>query len=1264
MRRWLKWLSLTLAIVLVLAVSIVAWLGGSESGLRFALNQARGLLGDKLSVGSVEGTLFGGMRLRDVRYYDADVGDYRLGLIEIAPRSRHLLSGELYLTGVSARDVDITLAPPLTNEPPRDEPFRLPVLNAPLAMRIESLDVQGLDIRQHDGTPVLRIDTVAGRARWSGAELVVDRLDVGVPEGELGLTARIDTGADWAGEADVAFNIRTGDQPATLVGQVRLQGPQDMPSIRLSLSQPSAATLDLDWPAGTSSRWHLLARSDAFDLAGLMTEPPVRRLAFSVEGEGDLASASLSGLLELDDYGLTLERLDARKDGARVVIERLAIAETAGSGRVDASAEVDLSGEVPAGRIDARWQGINPPLAAPFDQLAASGRIEATGTASDLRARIEATAHVDGHPVQLTLHAEGDPQGDIRIAPLTLVTGNGQLDAEGTVTVAPRVAWQATVRARQFDPGLLAPDWPGRIDLDADTEGRLPAADDTGTDTIAAQMRITRLGGSLRERALGGGGRIELADGDQATTDLDVRLGDNRIRIEGRIGSALDARLRASLPDPAAFLPDASGRINADLNVRGSWPALAVEGHIDGADVAIAEIKLAGLALQLDARTDFSGDNRIQAQVRDLHVAGRTIRSLDLAAGGNEADNRLTLEVDAEQGRIRLALAGAYARDTSSWSGQLGTLDIVAPQLPEPLSLRDATTLHLAPGAATLERTCLQGANTQLCLDADWQAATGGDIGFELSRLPLTWLIAFSGDATLEASGELSGRGRIRLDADQRPTGQIHIEGTPGRIGLTETEAADVSRSELVAWTRMDGHIELDGDNHAVDAMIELSPAGSLRLRAGTQGTDAGTISLDGSLDLDLPDLSFLALLTPELVNPAGAVHGNMRLAGTLDAPQASGQVTLTGFGAEIPAAGLRLRGSSVQLDAGADGRITLDGQVRTSDDGALQIGGWIGPFGNQRLPMEITLTGDHMLAADIPAARVFISPDLRIVNNTRGLRVLGKVDVPQAMIRPELFEGGASQPSPDVHIVGEDDADVASTGLPVFAEVEVTLGGRVRIEGYGLKGSLGGKLDIRERPNRDTRALGEISVTGTYQAYGQDLDIERGRLLFSGPLGNPGLDIRAIRRIDAITAGLQVTGNAQRPILEVYSVPAMDQAEALSYLVIGRPLRQATSSEDQSALGTAATAVSTAGGDLLAKSLGARLGLDEVGVGTSRELGAGALTIGKYLSPRLYLGYGRSLFDGGQLVTLRYRLTEHFELEAQSGTRDNKAGINYRHER
>ena len=1263
MKRWLKRILWALTAIVLLLVLAVWWLGGSQSGLRFAVNQARGLLADKLSVGSVEGSLFGGMRLRDVRYHDPAIGDYRLGLVEVAPRSRRLLTGELYLTAVTVQDIDITLAPPAPETPPREDPFRLPVLRAPLAMTIEALQVREVAIAQHDGTPVLAVDSLDGRARWAAARLVVEQLDLNLPEGSLALAADIDTAADWAGEAALTFDLRLPDQPAALAGQAQLQGPQDTPTIHLALSQPSVATLDLDWPGGLSSRWRLRVRSDDFDLAGLVTDPPVQRLGVRLDGEGDMEGAALSGRIGLDGYTLALEALDLRREDPRLVVERLAISEADGSGRVDAKGELDLGGDIAAGRIDARWHGINPPLDAPFDQLAASGHILASGTTTALQAQVEARAQVNAQPVRLTLHAEGDPQGEVHIAPLTLITGNGQLDVDGRVTLAPAIAWQATLHAQRFDPGLLLPDWSGRIDLDARTEGRLPAADDSD-GSLQASLHIDRLGGRLRERPLAGGGHIELTSNDSANTDLDIRLGENRLRVDGRIGNDIDARLRATLPDPAAFLPDARGRIDADLGLRGTLPTLAVEGRIDGADIAIADMQLAQLVLDLDARSDFSGDNRVQAQLHELLIAGQTLSVLELTAGGNEADNRLMLEAQAEQGRVRLALAGTYARGDSSWSGRIDSLELLSPQLPQPLALRETAALALSAEAVMLQPACLDGADMQLCLDADWRRDDGGDFGFDLSRLPLAWLLALTGDEILAASGELGGRGRIRLDADQRMSGQIRIEGTPGRIRLSEMEAADTTQSELLAWTRLEGSIELDGASRGVDAGIELSPAGSLRLLASTQPGDDGADTLDGAVDIDLPDLSFLALLTPELVNPSGAVRGRVQLAGTLDAPQVQGRIALDGFGAEIPAAGLRLRDSTVNLDAAADGRIGIEGQVRTSDDGTLRIGGWVGPPAQERLPMEITLVGEHVLAADIPAARVFVSPDLRISNNARGLRVLGSVAIPQAMIRPDLLEGGVVQPSPDVHIANQDEVDVATSGLPVFANVEVSLGDRVRIEGYGLKGSLRGKLDIRERPNRDTQALGEITVAGTYQAYGQDLDIERGRLLFSGPVGNPGLDIRAIRRIDAVTAGLQVTGNAQRPILEVYSVPAMDQAEALSYLVIGRPLRQATSSEDQSALGTAATAVSTAGGDLLAKSLGARLGLDEVGVGTSRELGAGALTVGKYLSPRLYLGYGRSLFDGGQLVTLRYRLTEHFELEAQSGTRDNKAGINYRLER
>ena len=55
---------------------------------------------------------------------------------------------------------------------------------------------------------------------------------------------------------------------------------------------------------------------------------------------------------------------------------------------------------------------------------------------------------------------------------------------------------------------------------------------------------------------------------------------------------------------------------------------------------------------------------------------------------------------------------------------------------------------------------------------------------------------------------------------------------------------------------------------------------------------------------------------------------------------------------------------------------------------------------------------------------------------------------------------------------------------------------------------------------------------------------------------------------------------------------------------------------------------------------------------------------MGKYLSPRLYLSYGVGLFDPGQVITLRYRLSQRWNFEAQNATDFNRASLNYRYER
>ena len=87
------------------------------------------------------------------------------------------------------------------------------------------------------------------------------------------------------------------------------------------------------------------------------------------------------------------------------------------------------------------------------------------------------------------------------------------------------------------------------------------------------------------------------------------------------------------------------------------------------------------------------------------------------------------------------------------------------------------------------------------------------------------------------------------------------------------------------------------------------------------------------------------------------------------------------------------------------------------------------------------------------------------------------------------------------------------------------------------------------------------------------------------------------------------------------------------------------------------------AGGNLVAQQLGARLGLDEAGISDSRNLGGATFTVGKYVSPRLFLSYGVSLIGTGQVVTLKYLLTRGFDVSVESGN-ENAASLNWRTER
>jgi translocation and assembly module TamB len=342
---------------------------------------------------------------------------------------------------------------------------------------------------------------------------------------------------------------------------------------------------------------------------------------------------------------------------------------------------------------------------------------------------------------------------------------------------------------------------------------------------------------------------------------------------------------------------------------------------------------------------------------------------------------------------------------------------------------------------------------------------------------------------------------------------------------------------------------------------------------------------------------------------------------------------------------------------------VTLEASVR-SGEGRLTLQGRVPLSPSTASPATLQLKGRRFLALSLPDRRVLVEPDLAVTFDGRAVGVNGDVRVPEAKVEYES-KFAAIAVSPDVVLVGRADENARRKApLPIQARVRLILGDRVELQGLGFDGRLEGSLLLLESPGRRTSGAGELVIQeGTYKAYGQDLRIERGRLVFAGPIDNPGVDLRAYRKADDGTiAGVVVKGTLRNPETTLYSVPPMAQADALAYLLLGHPLNQASSSEGN-LVANAATSLGIKGGNLLGKQIAARFGLETARIETEASLEEASLMVGKYLSPRFYLEYGIGLFDQASRLRIRYILSRKWTLRAETGTA-NAADILYTIER
>ena len=1194
---------LLIAVLLLALLSALGWIVvGTGWGLRFALDRVDAWSPVELRVDRTEGRLLGPVTLTGLRVQGTG-WSFVAERLEVAWRPLDLLDRTLAIEQISGRSLELVItAEPSPEEP---EPVGPPGLESDWNVQLGGLDVDELVVTRAEQHLVL--DDISAAGQLTGHRLTVRQLALDLSDRRIQLAGQVETADRYAHELELSVSdpemvvSATGDRRET------------------SLSVQAAP-----WGLRASGRANDLFEDPTWTVQGGLQpdDPSLPEATFDFSGTTTSARGNLT--LELGARTLSFSEIETRwSDALTVSAERWTLDDPPLSGGLQLARN-------PAGELDASID---------FDGRLADqpvvGNLRASGAPDSYRLS-GAGSGLEHWAWRLSGNGDTEGLADLELA---LDGGDaGSATAGGRLSWAPEVSWHLNWQARGLNPASFTEGWTGALDLDGEARGTTDSAD----------LRLSSISGTLLDQPLAGTARLSLVPAGAETIEADLSVGGSRVEVSGTWAADQHLTGRVDVVDLGNLHPEAGGTVEADFDLKPRELQLDLAGRsLSYRAHAVASISATGgVSLAENGTSDFTFSGQ------GLRLAGEPIDRLTGTAKGPAGALAVNLQMAGERGVV----SGALTADLLDKPRRIAleTLRLEDDSFGS-WSLEESTTVAVDAGLFRLQPACLTASSGKLCAMADVSAEQAGRVEIELIgaaaqllELPLSALA----EEPVHLGGKLDGQLVAETTGLKLASLEARVEG--------HAEIALPAREEFTALELEHFEVGLDGTGERLD--------GTLAARAG-DASATGAFHLldpmgespvleDSSLDLEIARLTRFEAWVPQLADLSGTAKARLQVSGPISNPDLSGSGEVGGLVFTVPDYGTRVKDGTMRITIAPDGELEVSAALPTGE-GTLRGEGSGRLEGARIAALDLVVTGERVIFADAPDLTLITSPNLQLQRKADRTRITGTLRIDAATIERRLAEAEV-RPSPDVVLVGE--TRVQETGLLDRADIQITVAipEPVRFSGFGMDARLTGELTVADRPGEPQRASGELRLSGTYEAYGQELTIEDGRLIYSGTsLDNPGLRIEAFRDVDGVKAGVRVTGRAASPRVELYSEPAMEDSSILAYLLLGRSLNEATS--DQAGdLRNAALAIAMSAGNDLSQGVGGTLGLEQLTLTVSEDLGGAALIIGRQIARNLFLTYSIGLFAPVDLLELQYRLSEHWSLETQVGT-EARVSLRYR---
>lgn len=1211
-RRLLKGVAVGLLGLMLLVGASLWLLLGSQAGSRWLLQQVPGL-----QVEGFDGRLGGAWQVEQLIWQQ---GEMRVELqqLDMAWSPSCLLRLTLCIDRLHLQQAALNLPP---SAEPSSEPLSLPSLNLPLRLQLG-------DIRLGE----LRLD---GQTQLSDLQLIASWNERGVELQQLALR-RDDLSLDLRGSL-----TPQGDWPLALSGRLQLPEVDGKPwqvALQIGGELQRSLQLDADSSGYLDARLqgqvqalaeHLPAelRLTSRDFQASSALPPTLRLQdLQVQAKGDLAAGYRiegSANLPAEQAPMPL-RLSGRVDAAGADIELLRIqaeqqhlqveGKLAWSEAFSVDAQLDW--------LDFPWQRLYP-LDEPPPVTVRTLQAEVSYSEGSYLGNFAAQLQGPAGDFSLSSPVSGD-LGQVSLPQLQLVAGQGRAQGVLRLGFAEGIDWQAMLQLSELDPGYWLAEMPGNLGGPLNTAGSFNAGALQAQADIDLNGRLRGQPAQLQVQGAGAGEQWQLQR-------LLVRLGDNRVSGQGALDQRLRGQLELALPRLGQLWPGLQGQLQGQLALAGTLQAPQGQLALTGERLAFGDPSLR--RVQLEATLDARQQANLTLNLRGIRIGDTYLGRLQAEGRGDARRQALQLDLQGPLLQLAMALDGTL-NEQGDWRGRIASGRIQSGG--QDWQLQQAASLErLASGRLTLGAHCWGAADASLC-GGQQRLMPQPSLDWRLENFPLASLQPWL-PADFAWQGQLNGQ--LKLDLPQSgPNGRIALDADAGTLRIRQPE-----EEQWLDFAYDSLRLESTLRPQRVDSELRFlsSRLGELVLQAQIDPRPANK-PVNGEFRLSGFDLAVLRPFVPMAERLEGKLQGSGTISGHLLAPQINGQLRLED--GELSGSELPLSLEALQLQALIAGeRVQLSGNWRSGEQGRGNLSGelsWV-----EGLSGDLSVQGQRLPVKVEPYAELEVEPDLQLQLRAQQLAVRGRVGVPRGLISVRELPPTTVKLSDDAQVVGRETPQ-AEPGLSMAMDIDVEVGqDKLAFSGFGLTADLRGRVHIGD--NLDTR--GELDlVGGRYRAYGQRLTIRRARLLFTGPIDQPFLDVEAIRRVDNVVAGIRLSGNAEQPTTTVFAEPSMSQEQALSYLVLGRPLGQSTG--DNNMLGQAALALGLASSSSLTTGLASSLGIQDFQLDTEGSGVTTSVVASGNITERLSLRYGVGVFEPANTIALRYQLSRRLYLEAASG--------------